>query len=290
MSTETIDLLPGFSTIADRYDGILCDLWGVVHNGLTAWPEACAALRAFRAKGGHVVLLSNAPRPNWSVRPQFAGIGVPGDAFDGFVTSGDVTHDLLAGQYGGARVHHIGPERDHALFEGLDVDLVGEDRAEVVVCTGLFDDVTETPDDYVDSLTRLAGRGLAMICANPDKVVERGSDLVYCAGALADVYAGLGAPTRVIGKPHPEVYEAALASLAGLSGGAVDRARVLAIGDSVRTDLAGAAAQGIDALFVSGGIHGAELGPVETPDPRRLAELLAAGGVTPIGVQPRLRW
>ncbi|MEZ5841540.1 MAG: TIGR01459 family HAD-type hydrolase [Hyphomicrobiales bacterium] len=290
MSTDTIDLLPGLSRIAERYDGILCDLWGVVHNGVAAWPEACAALRAFRARGGTVVLLSNAPRPNWSVRPQFADIGVPGDAFDGFVTSGDVVHDLLGRDYVGARLHHIGPERDFSLYEGLDVALVGEDEAEIVVCTGLFDDVTETPADYAESLARLAGRGLPMICANPDKVVERGSDLIYCAGALADVYAELGAPTRVIGKPHPEVYAAALASLDAIVGRPVEPGRVIAIGDSVRTDLRGAADQGIDALFISGGIHAGELGPLESPDPVRLAELFSGGGVRPVAVQPRLRW
>ena len=289
MIRSKTEFAAGFRAVAGRYNAVLCDVWGVIHNGVASWDEACAALVRFRQAGGTVVLLSNAPRPSWSVTPQLRDLGVPDAAYDGFVTSGDVVYDLLAADHRGARVYHLGPERDRTLFKDLDLALVGEGEADLIVCTGLFDDVTETPDDYRDSLERCRRRGIAMICANPDKVVERGDELVYCAGALADLYQELGGEALVIGKPNPEIYAAAFAEVARLRGGAVDRSRILAIGDSVRTDLAGAAGQGLDLLFVTGGIHGAELGGA-APDPEKVAALLGDAGLAPVRIQYRLVW
>lgn len=288
--TRSIPAFPtGFRAVADRYDALLCDVWGVIHNGVASWDEACGALMRFRRAGGTVVLISNAPRPSWSVTPQLRALGVPDAAYDGFVSSGDVVYDLLARDHEGACVYHLGPERDRTLFKDLDLVLVGEDEADLIVCTGLFDDTTETPEDYRDSLDRCRKRGIAMVCANPDKVVERGDDLVYCAGALADLYKELGGEAFVIGKPNPEIYAAAFATVARLRGQSVDRARILAIGDSVRTDLAGAADQGLDLLFVTGGIHGAELGGAD-PDPEKVASLLDEAGLAPVAIQYRLVW
>ncbi|MCC2112500.1 MAG: TIGR01459 family HAD-type hydrolase [Hyphomicrobiales bacterium] len=288
--TDRSFFLAGVGQIADRYDGILSDIWGVVHNGVAAWPSACEALTQFRAGGAAVVLISNAPRPSRAVTAQLHALGVPEDAYDAFVSSGDVTHDLLAREYGGARVFHLGPERDLSLYESLDVTLTGEAVADIIVCTGLFDDTTETPEDYDRLLRGLVARRLPFICANPDRVVERGTDLVYCAGALADLYRDLGGVPQVIGKPYAEIYDVAHAALTDALGRPLDNEKVLAIGDSVSTDLRGAADHGYDVLFVTGGIHGAELGPVDAPDPGRIAELLQREGLRPVGVQPRLVW
>ncbi len=288
--TERSPFLAGVSLIADRYDGILSDVWGVVHNGVAAWPNACEALTRLRAGGAAVVLISNAPRPSRAVTAQLHELGVPADAYDAFVSSGDVTHDLLARDYGGARIFHIGPERDLVLYDGLDVTLTGEAAADLAVCTGLFDDTTETPEDYDRLLRGLAARRLPFICANPDRVVERGTDLIFCAGAIADLYRELGGAPQIIGKPHADIYDVAHAALETARGRPLKNGRVLAIGDSVGTDLRGAADHGYDVLFVTGGIHSAELGRPEAPDPGRVAALLEREGLSAVGVQPRLVW
>jgi HAD superfamily hydrolase (TIGR01459 family) len=252
-------LIDGFSAIADRYDAVLCDVWGVVHNGREAFPPASEALAAFRRRGGAVVLISNAPRPNAWIRSQVLRLGVSPDAFDAIVTSGDVAIGLIA-ERGAAPVHHIGPQRDLALLEaaaeaGARPVLVGVEEASYVLCTGLFDDRTETPDDYAERLSAMAARGLTLICANPDLVVHRGADLIYCAGALAQAYEALGGEAIYAGKPHAPIYHAALAAAGAALNAPLKRARVLAIGDAMRTDIAGAVAQGLDALFVAAGIH-----------------------------------
>ena len=289
--TDRPMFLSGLGELAARYDGILSDVWGVVHDGVAACSSACAALQGFRARGGVVVLISNAPRPSRAVETQLRELKVPDTAYDAFVTSGDVTRELLAERHRGARLLHIGPERDRVLFEDLDVRLVAaEAAAELVVCTGLYDDTSETPDDYNGLLAALARRGLPFLCANPDRVVMRGADIVYCAGAISDRYRELGGRPQVIGKPHADIYRAALDALAGLRGAEIDRRRVLAIGDSVSTDLRGAADQGLDVLFIAGGIHAAELGLPEAPDPERIAALLAAENLRPVGVQCYLDW
>jgi HAD superfamily hydrolase (TIGR01459 family) len=276
-----------FSTMAHRYDVLLCDVWGVVHNGLAAYAEACDALARFRAGGGTVVLITNAPRPSgWVVR-QLDRLGVPREAYDGVTSSGDVTREVMAERSGSA-VFHIGPERDLTIFEGLDVRFTPMEQAEYVVCTGLFDDTTETPEDYREMIEAMGRRELFMLCANPDLVVERGNELVYCAGAIADLYVATGGEVLYAGKPHRPIYDAALAAAAAARRDELAGKRILAIGDSLRTDITGARALGLDALFVLGGIHAEELG--DRPPTAALTEMFAAAGITPQAVTPRLVW
>jgi len=281
--------LDRFSTVAPRYDVVLCDVWGVVHNGLAAHGEACEALARFRAGGGTVILITNAPRPSAWVMRQLDRLGVPGAAYDGVMTSGDVTRDVVAGRNGGA-VFHIGPERDVTIFDGLNVRFTPVEQAEYAVCSGLFDDTAETPEDYRDLMARLRGRGLFMVCANPDLVVERGAARVYCAGAIADLYAGMGGEVLYAGKPHRPIYDAALAKAAAARGAAAPPGRTLAIGDSLRTDITGARALGIDGLFVSGGIHAEQLDSRDSPSTAALAGMFATAGITPHAVTSRLVW
>ncbi|WP_343039071.1 TIGR01459 family HAD-type hydrolase [Propylenella binzhouense] len=276
--------IDGLAALAADYDGILCDVWGVVHNGVASFAAATDALSRFRRARGPVVLVTNAPRPSGPVIEQLRSLGVPDEAYDRIVTSGDVTRRFVAARPG-TKVFHLGHPRDLPFYEGLPVELVGEDEAELVSCTGLFDDYTETPEDYREMLGRFVARGLVMVCANPDIVVERGDTLVYCAGALARLYDELGGETVLAGKPHPPIYRTAL-ELTGLPPGA----RVLAIGDALGTDARGARNAGLDLLFVSGGIHEADFGPPGAPDPERIAMHFRAEGLEAVGYMPHLAW
>jgi HAD superfamily hydrolase (TIGR01459 family) len=281
--------IAGLSEIAPAYDAVLCDVWGVVHNGVESFPAACDALSRFRERSGLVVLVTNAARPREPILAQLESLKVPPAAFDDIVTSGGVTRGLLV-ERAGAAVFHVGPERDLVLYEGLPIRLVGEAEAELICCTGLFNDEVERPEDYAERLAEWAKRGLPMICANPDIVVERGHKLVPCAGALAALYGQLGGKVLTAGKPHPPIYAAALARLDELAGRPLARSRLLAIGDGVATDLRGAVGAGLDVLFVTGGIHVAEFGPPEKPDPGRIEAFLAKHGVAARAFIPRLRW
>jgi HAD superfamily hydrolase (TIGR01459 family) len=217
-------------------------------------------------------------------------LGVPRDAYAAITSSGDVTRGIVASRLP-QTVFHLGPERDLSIFAGLDVTFAGLETADYVVCSGLFDDTVETPDTYRGMLAAMRARGLFMVCANPDMVVERGDDLVYCAGALADAYAALGGEVLYCGKPHAPIYDAALAKAAALRGGiAPPRRRVLAIGDSVRTDLKGAAAFGIDYMFVTSGLHADDYGSRDTPDMTALNANFAAAAVAPKAVMRALVW
>jgi HAD superfamily hydrolase (TIGR01459 family) len=279
-----------FSDIAPAYDVVLSDVWGVVHNGVTAAGDACDALKRFRNQGGTVVLITNAPRPGELVaRFTLDGLGVPREAYDGIVSSGDVTHALIAAR-AGQHVFHIGPQRDLGLFDGLDAPLAALELADYVVCSGLTDDTVETPQDYCDLIERLRKRALPMICANPDIVVERGHQLVYCAGAIADLYDTAGGSVIYAGKPHRPIYEQALHIARTARGKPPSRERILAIGDSVRTDVKGAAAFGVDCLFVTAGIHAEELGGRDNPDAVALASIFAEAGLCPKVVMRRLVW
>jgi HAD superfamily hydrolase (TIGR01459 family) len=260
-----------------------------VHNGVAATPESCAALMRFRSQGGTVVLITNAPRPGDVVKAFIDNLKVPHAAYDGIVSSGDVTRALVAAR-AGQRVFHLGPDRDLPIFEGLAVEVAPIDQADFVVCSGLFDDTRETPQDYAGLIEAMRARGLSMVCANPDVVVERGDHLVYCAGAIADLYAHTGGDVIYAGKPYRPIYEEALARAQALRGRLVEHVRVLAIGDSVRTDIKGAAAFGIDSLFVTAGIHAEELGGREKPDPAALGDIFRAAGVHPTAVMRRLEW
>jgi HAD superfamily hydrolase (TIGR01459 family) len=284
------DFIERFAPLARDYDLLLCDVWGVVHNGLAAFPAACEALMRFRAGGGTAILITNAPRSGEAVARILDRLKVPRDAYDAITSSGDVTRGIVKARLPEC-VFHLGPERDLSIFAGLDVRFAPVEAADYVVCSGLFDDTTETPESYRDLLTALHARSLLMVCANPDIIVERGDTLVYCAGALADAYAARGGKVLYCGKPHAPIYELALATAAAQRGGKTQRPqRVLAIGDSVRTDLKGAAALGLDCMFVTSGIHAEEYGSREAPDLAALNAMFAAAGVAPRGVMRELVW
>jgi HAD superfamily hydrolase (TIGR01459 family) len=250
---------PRLSEIADRYDAILCDVWGVIRDGRMLLPEAIEALRRYRANHGPVVLISNSPQPAPRVAAQLASMGAPDDAWDDIVTSGDTTLAAIR-ELGRGPVFHIGPPGyDDALFEFAELDFAPLEDAAYVVCTGLkFDRRDEHPDDYRDMLAAMKARGLPMVCANPDIVVQWGDDLLWCAGALARLYREMGGETVISGKPHKPIYELAFEVLAK-AGHHLDRSRVLAIGDGPETDLIGAERNGLDGFFVAGGILGGDL-------------------------------
>lgn len=280
-------MIKALAEVSDRYAAIFCDVWGVIHNGMRSFSEATAALSAARERGVAVILITNAPRPAPPIVAQLKSLGVPDSAWDQIVTSGDVTRELV--RHGPRRIFHLGPERDLMLYEGLDVEVVEEFEASGVVCTGLYDDTTETPGDYAEMLRRFRARDLPMVCANPDIVVERGETIIWCGGALARDYAQLGGRTLIAGKPHKPIYDAALEVAAELLKRPVDRREVLAIGDGALTDVKGAEANGIDILYVSGGIHSRDYGAVDAPDPVQLAAFLDKHGHHPVAVIPRLR-
>jgi len=271
-------IIAGLSRVATAYDALLCDVWGVVHNGRERFAPACDALARFKAERGPVILISNAPRPASDVLPQLDALGVPRAAWSAMVTSGDATRALLAARAPGP-AWAIGPARDAPLYEGLGLGFAGPEEATFIACTGPVDDTTETPEDYRERLSAGASRGLVMICANPDRVVQRGDRLVYCGGALADLYADLGGAVVMAGKPHAPIYALALERAAAEVGCPLARERVLSIGDGIATDLAGAAAQGIDALFIAHGIHAAELIDGDAPlDAARVGATLSGEG------------
>jgi HAD superfamily hydrolase (TIGR01459 family) len=293
VTAAEIPVLSSIKELGANYRAWLVDIWGVMHNGYRAFANAVAAARAYRAAGGIVVLLSNSPRPSPSVHEQLRRLGVPDDAYDATVTSGDLTRHELA-KHQGATVFHLGPERDRPIFHGLDVKLGPPDDAELVVCSGLFDDETEEPDDYAGLLRRLAARQMPMICANPDQRVERGDRLVWCAGALAHLYQQLGGTVIYAGKPYAPIYRLALDMIDRLAGAKVATGEVLAIGDGVNTDIAGAAGIGIDTVFVASGLHVPATGGGDSRaamlDSRHLAELFASAKRRPLGAMRALTW
>jgi len=270
--------LTGLAALAGRYDALLCDVWGVIHNGRESFAGPCEALARWRETVGPVVLISNAARPSAEVGVQLDGLGVPRAAWSALVTSGDVTRTLLAERAPGP-AYSLGPERNATLYAGLGLDFAPLEAATFIACTGPVDDDVETPEDYRDLLTAAAARRLPMICANPDKVVQRGDRLIYCGGALAELYETLGGTAIMAGKPHPPIYAASLAKARELAGAPIPAGRVLAIGDGIATDIAGANAQGLDVLFVAAGIHGVEArGPDGRLDMAAVERLLGAAG------------
>ncbi len=282
-------LTPHFSALAPAYDVFLCDVWGVVHNGEASFPDACAALMHARAQGKVVIFITNAPRPCPSVMKQLDGLHVPREAYDGMVTSGDVTRSVIA-QRRGQKICHIGPDRDLPIFAGLHAEFAPLESADYIVCSGLYEDEVEKPEDYRASMEIALERKLFMVCANPDLVVERGTQLVYCAGSIADLYATMGGEVLYAGKPYRPIYELALAEAEAALGRKVDPRRVMAIGDSVRTDLKGARAFGIDMLFISAGIHAEEFGGRDTPKADAMKTVFAAAGDEPTAVMKHLVW
>ena len=283
-------LIPGLRALAGRYDALLCDVWGVIHNGVARFPGACDALVRWNAEVSPVVLISNSPRPSADVVHQLHALGVPDAAWSGFVTSGDVTREEIA-RRGAARIWNIAPPRDGTLLDGLPLERVGPVEADFIVCSGPEDDESETAEDYRVRLAVAAARGIDMVCANPDRVVQRGGRLIPCGGALADLYEGLGGRVVMAGKPYPPIYAATLARAETLAGRALDRARVLAAGDGLLTDVAGANRAGLPLLFVATGIHAADIVDAEGGlDAARAAAFLADAGAHAEHVSGDLAW
>ncbi len=286
-----VEIIGRIGEIAARYDALLCDLWGCYHDGVRPFPEAVAALRAVRARGGIVILLTNAPRPVSGVERFLATIGAPDDTHDAVLSSGEVCAAALRAGAHGRAMHFVGPpERDASLIEAGGIRPVALEEADAILCTGLRDDRGETPGDYREEIAGWVARGLPMLCANPDIVVDRGATRLWCAGALALEMERAGGAVHYFGKPHAPVYEAALARLAAIAGRPVPPERVLAVGDGIATDIAGAAGAGIDAVFVTGGIAAAEIGDgPDGPNPGRLDAYLARHGADPRYAMDRLR-
>lgn len=287
--TSPLPSISGLSDLAGRYDAVLSDVWGVVHNGVEAFPSAVDALTQFRRAGGKVVFITNAPRPSGPIIEMLDRLGVHREAYDAIVSSGDATRAMIA-KYRGKPIHHVGPAtEDDLLYDGLDVRRTGADEAEVVVVTDLDTD-DDTPEMYRERAKLWLSRKLPMICANPDRVVEHGDKIIYCGGALGDLYAAMGGMVLMAGKPYQPIYEEAFRLAEQAAGKSLDKSRVLAIGDSVRTDATGAAKFDIDLLFVTGSIHAAELDAFGKPDPQAIADLVAPSRAHMAGFLPRLAW
>lgn len=273
--------LGGLGEIADDYDALLCDIWGVIHNGRVPFHDACEALERFRAERGPVVLISNSPRPAVAIPEQFREIGVPGELYDAIVTSGDATIDELARRAPGP-AFKLGPDRDEAIYDNLDMHFSDLDEAAFISCTGLFDDEHETPDDYDDLLKEALELGLPLVCANPDVQVRRGDKVIYCGGALAQKYEKMEGEVIYAGKPHKPIYRLSRAWLSEIMGYAPTSDRILAIGDNIFTDLLGSQNEDYDCLFIADGVHAG--------NKAKLQSLLTEHGITARYMASELTW
>ena len=290
-----MQIIEALAEVSDRYRALFVDLWGCVHDGVRALPGAVEALTAYRAGGGRVILVTNSPRTRAGVAAQIAQFGVPDTAYDDIATSGDSARVAMFGGVVGERVWHLGQSHDAAFFEPpaiLDhparIERVPLDAAEGIVCTGPFDPMAD-PETLRPEFEAALGRGLKLLCANPDIVVDRGEIREWCAGALAALYAEMGGKSLYFGKPHPPIYDLARRRLAKVE--TVPDAEILAIGDGPGTDAAGAMGEDLDLLFISGGLAATDTGtgPDGRPDPARLARFLDAEGITPTYTIGRLR-
>jgi HAD superfamily hydrolase (TIGR01459 family) len=284
-------ILQNAGALLSRYDAVFCDVWGVVHNGITAYTDACDALRTFRKAGGTVVLLTNAPVPEHRVETMLNMRHVPRDAWDAIVSSGAIALEHMIGQ-GFTSVYGIGPrDRDAAFFDKAAAKLVPLGEAQAIVATGLDDDRSEVAEDYRPLLEDALQRRLPFVCANPDLVVDVGGTLYLCAGAIADIYQHMGGEVFWAGKPHSSAYLTALAAAERVRGIAVARDRVLVIGDALRTDLEGARRFGLDALFIAGGIHRDDVVVHGRLDPEKLDALFSAPDAPgALGAMTQLKW
>ncbi len=288
-------IIRSLSDISDRYDALFCDLWGCLHNGIAPFPGAVAALQAFRARGGKVILLTNAPRPRGAVRRQLERIGVPEDCWDDIATSGDASQAGMAAGLAGTKVYHIGPEKDYSFFTDFPRDIdasqitrVPLDQAEGIVCTGLFDDLTETPEDYRATLLYAKQKGIKLICTNPDLVVDMGDQRIFCAGAIAALYEEMGGESLYFGKPHAPIYDLARRRLIALAD--IPDDRILCVGDGIHTDVQGGLSENLDTLFITGGLAADQFGPdPANPDQTLLDDWLAASSLSPNAAIATLR-
>ena len=292
--SQPIPIISGLSALAPRYEALICDVWGVIHNGREAYPGVVDCLGRARASKRIVLLLSNAPRPSEPIKVQLESLGVPRNAYDGIVTSGDLTQSVFAERTANGRifkVFRVGPDRDFPLFEGFNVARVSLEDAEAIVCTGPFDDTKEGPEDYRDLWAKALAARLPLICANPDLMVQRGEQLIYCAGALAKLYEEMGGEVLYLGKPHLPVYEFVARRLTEITGRTIPRNEWLAIGDGLKTDILGATRAGVDALLVTGGIHEPELSDSSgAPDQNRIAQILSRDGLNVVAAMRWLVW
>ena len=280
------------SRVVGHYDGLLCDIWGVIHNGISAFDDAVDALCRNRASGRHVVLITNAPRSSREVYPQLERFGVPRDAFDTIVTSGDVAWKLMA-EKPDAPLFHFGPARDNSILEGLTNPIVGVSDAKLCLLTGPLGDTIETVDIYHDLLIEMRDNAVEMICANPDLVVRSQNRMVLCAGSIAQRYAQLGGAVMFAGKPEVPIYDEALKRIANIAGREIPKSRLLVVGDGLPTDIKGAAKNGFDAYFITGGIHADEFGGMNTAVRAKNAINSVKRrypGVNLVGICDRLRW
>lgn len=290
-------IIKSLADVSDSYDALFCDLWGCVHNGHRAYPAAVEALQAFRAKGGTVILMTNAPRPGPAIIETFGRIGVPEDAYDAIVTSGDAAQAGMVMGVVGRKVYHLGPEKDLTFFTELPDDLralgsvecVPLNDAEGIVCTGLFDEYNETPEDYRATLLKAKNEGMKLLCANPDIVVDFGETRLFCAGALAELYTQMGGQSLYFGKPHPPIYDLARRRIAAMDK-VIDDRRILCVGDGIFTDVQGGVSEGIDTLFITGGLAANEFGDdPEHPQEALLLPWLEARQLSATAAIGRLR-
>lgn len=284
--------LMSLSDLAPQYDGLLCDIWGVLHNGVAAFPDAVDALCKYRAEGGVVILITNAPRSNQVIYPQLARLGVPHAAFDAVVTSGDAANRLLQEQPDTA-LFHFGPARDQSILDGLTHAMVGSRDAKLCLLTGPLDDGIESAEVYQTVLLEMRDNAVDMICANPDLSVKSGDRTVLCAGSIAQLYAHLGGKVIYAGKPEAPIYEAALTQITVAAGEQISKSRILVVGDGLLTDIKGAAQNGFDAYFVTDGVDSKEVGALRTPEDLARAYGMIRGqfpNVKLAGVCDQLRW
>jgi len=280
-----IPILSGVAEISQNRKAWLCDVWGVLHDGLTAFPSAIEACEMFRRRGGEVILVSNSPRTSDAVLEHLHSRGVPDGCFNALVTSGDVTRNFVEA-FSSEPLFHLGPERDSCLFDGLNVKFARPAKAAAIVCTGFFDEDNEVPEDYDGMLSQFAARGVPMICANPDLVVERGSRLVPCSGLLAERYLALGQTVIQAGKPYRPIYEAAMRKLSK----PLPPSELLAIGDGVETDIKGATGQGIDSIYIASRVNMGDAAEAAKLSQQMLGRLFAERPFRPTAAMPQLRW
>jgi HAD superfamily hydrolase (TIGR01459 family) len=289
-TTASPPILATAAPLLARYEVVFCDVWGVVHDGFNACASACDALSRFRRSGGTVVLVSNAPVPNDAVAAMLRSRRVPPEAYDAIVSSGDIALAHVSAE-GFETVHTVGPrDRDAALFQRLTARAVPLASAQAIVCSGLVDDVNETAETYRPLLEAARQRQMPFVCANPDLVVDVGGRLYLCAGAIATLYEEMGGAVFWAGKPHASAYRAATLQAETIRQSRIEPRRILAIGDALRTDIAGAESAGIDALFIGAGIHRAESMTGDALDPGKLARLFAPGSPRAIAAMPVLAW
>ena len=279
-------IIASFAEISDNYDAAFVDLWGCMHNGIEAYADAIAAMQAFRAKGGVVVLVTNAPRPHGPISEQIDRLGIPRNAWDAMATSGDSARAAMFTGAVGEKVYFIGEPHDQSFFAPMqlienptNIEQVPLAEADGIVCCGPFDPFADPAVNRPDFLIARE-KGLKLLCANPDIIVDRGEEREWCAGALAALYTEMGGESLYFGKPHPPIYDLARRRMAAL-GHDVETARFIAIGDGIRTDVLGAIGEGIDSLFITGGLAAEETGTTHRPDETKLQAFVAEQQLSP---------